>query len=217
VSFSEVFATAFEGLGAALYSIGLSMLSLQLKKDACETSYLTSSLPSHTRFLLGDDNSSTSDGDLLSTVCVFSNIVYGANFATSSIAIYNLFSFEQKMGPSLRTFGPTWKFWSMKIPVTLSFTGVILLRLIQPFTGLNLNQIDFLEAIIKAYCMLLVAALNLKAWYPTEEWYTMDAVHPEPCLRMFGRPSGGGVRLSQFEDGNEPIIPDVPASEHFKN
>jgi len=109
-------------------------------------------------------------------LCSLSGIFYGANFATSSIAIYNLFSFERKLHAALKNFNPDWKFWSMKIPVSLAFFELIVLNLTAPLTGLTESQRNLVDATSKAYFMVLVAALNTYAWRTSEEWYLWSSV-----------------------------------------
>jgi len=111
--------------------------------------------------------------------CTFGNIFYGADFATSTIAIYNLFSFEHKLWKPLQEFNPGWKFWSMKIPVSLGFAGVLCLNMSKPFTHLSSDQVTLVDALTRALVMPLVALLNLYAWRPGEVWYSWDDIRDD--------------------------------------
>lgn len=107
-----------------------------------------------------------------SGMCLFSDIIYGANFATSSIAIWNLIVLERSLHQDIADiFSPAMKFWSMKIPVTLAFS-ISFLKLFQPLTGMTSERVDILNATTKAYCMTLVALLNIFAWDASEKWYS---------------------------------------------
>eukprot|EP00930_Biecheleria_cincta_P084902 TRINITY_DN74327_c0_g1_i1.p1 TRINITY_DN74327_c0_g1~~TRINITY_DN74327_c0_g1_i1.p1 ORF type:complete len:414 (-),score=64.71 TRINITY_DN74327_c0_g1_i1:51-1253(-) len=107
-----------------------------------------------------------------SGMCLFSEIIYGANFATSSIAIWNLIVLERSLHQDIADiFSPTMKFWSMKIPVTLAFS-IGFLKPFQPLTGMSSARVDVLNAATKAYCMTLVALLNIFAWDASEAWYS---------------------------------------------
>merc|ERR1712113_31416 len=88
------------------------------------------------------------ENQLHSGICTFGDMMYGANYATSTIAIYNLIYFETHLGREMENFHPHLKFWSMKIPVTLAFT-ISLLKLVQPWTGLGNSEVDLLNAVVK--------------------------------------------------------------------
>jgi len=145
----------------ALYSIGLAFVVLNGHPKLCSPAF--AAVPG------SNATQGVDSGD--SGVCTFTEIIYGADFATSTIAIYNLFSFEHQLSGPLQKFNPSWKFWSMKIPVTLSFSELLVLKLTQPLTGLDTYELELLDTMTKAYFMMLVSLLNVFAWHPGEEWY----------------------------------------------
>mmetsp|Transcript_113471 Transcript_113471/g.316009 ORF Transcript_113471/g.316009 Transcript_113471/m.316009 type:complete len:468 (+) Transcript_113471:194-1597(+) len=154
----------------ALYSIGLAFVRLHLRPSLC------SAAPArHGPNATGAQEWQEQEQD--SGWCTFTNVIYGADFATSTIAIYNLFSFEHQLRGPLEKFSPGLKFWSMKVPVTLSFSLIIILKLTQPITGLEADVLKLVDTISKAYFMVLVSLLNVFAWRPSEEWYCW----PELC------------------------------------
>lgn len=107
---------------------------------------------------------------------MFKPMAYGMDFATSTIAIFNLITFEQQLKPYLGSFSPSLKFWSMKIPITLAFSQVIILRALQPWTEMTDSDVEILDAVSKGYCMVAVAFLNIFAWGPNEDWYLWEEV-----------------------------------------
>uniref|UniRef100_A0A7S1R1Z5 Uncharacterized protein n=1 Tax=Alexandrium catenella TaxID=2925 RepID=A0A7S1R1Z5_ALECA len=152
----------------ALYSIGLAFVVLNRDPSLCTA---------HVQATNGTQADANGGGD--SGVCTFTQVIYGADFATSTIAIYNLFSFEHQMSGPLEKFSPSWKFWSMKIPVTLSFSELMLLKLTQPWTGLDEMEINIVDTMTKAYFMMLVSLLNVIAWRPSEEWYYWEELRED--------------------------------------
>lgn len=150
----------------ALYSIGLAFVVINADSSLCSVPGSLSEGLNSTRLLSQNGGEGGDSG-----VCTFTQIIYGADFATSTIAIYNLFSFEHQLSHPLEKFNPAWKFWSMKIPVTLSFSELMLLKLTQPLTGLTTFEMEILDTMAKAYFMILVSLLNIIAWKPSEEWY----------------------------------------------
>jgi len=182
----------------ALYSIALAFVNLEYSPLLCNevnldplpmadtSSYWANGTVAGSNGTIVDDVSGTvDDSQLNSGWCTFKNVIYGADFATSTIAIYNLFNFEHQLHSPLKKFNPGLKFWSMKVPVTLAFSEIIVLKLTQPFTGLPDNILELVDTLSKAFFMILVALLNVFAWTPTEEWYYWDEVcEVQECRSM---------------------------------
>lgn len=97
----------------------------------------------------------------------------GANWMTSSIAIYTLVSFEIKFHhlQRMQEFGPRLKFWSIKLMVLVAFWSSGVMILIRDICGLSDNATNLLDASIRIYIMTGVAILNLKTWMPCSGWY----------------------------------------------
>eukprot|EP00931_Biecheleriopsis_adriatica_P106680 TRINITY_DN8107_c0_g2_i1.p1 TRINITY_DN8107_c0_g2~~TRINITY_DN8107_c0_g2_i1.p1 ORF type:complete len:485 (-),score=68.08 TRINITY_DN8107_c0_g2_i1:39-1439(-) len=144
----------------AVYHIVIVVLTFALDQPVC----VDLGLPSL------EHNATKTFFESGSGLCTFDLIVYGANFATSTIAIYNLIFFETTLHHEIEDFHPALKFWGMKIPVTLAFS-ISLLKAVQPFTGLDDEQVDLLNSSVKALCMTITAFLNIFAWKADEKWY----------------------------------------------
>lgn len=195
---------------SALYNISLSCMKVWISPDVC------SSEPWNDVVVNASSNVSGFTGDRLfqgdSGFCTFQNIIYGANWATSTIAIYNLVYFEVTLHDEIQDFNPRLKFWSMKIPVTLAFS-ISLLKLVQPLTQMNSQEVDLLNACVKAYCMTCTSLLNIFAWKPTEAWYDKENlrddrayVAPHSEHTEAGSDTGDNDSTSD-DDAAEAIIP----------
>jgi hypothetical protein len=136
------------------YTSALAVANVVLRKGLC---------------MPGPEAAAATDG-----ICSFGKIYYGAQFVASSIAIFNLFSFERKLHGALRQFKPGRKFWSMKIPISFGFFGVIVLEGSRPITHFTTDEVNIVDAIIRAYLMGLVSLLNIYAWRAREEFYIWD-------------------------------------------
>lgn len=163
-------------IGSAVYLISIAYINIAWDPGLCIDPDVGSAVPIPNATDVHSASWSPSGHQVASAWCVFENVIYGADFATSTIAIYNLFYFEQQLHRQLRRFKPGLKFWSMKIPVTLAFSEIIFLKLVKPWTGLTDSEINILDASSKGYFMVFVALLNICAWDPAEEWYDWPEV-----------------------------------------
>jgi len=199
-------AYAFTAVLGALYSIVLTFVTLTVDHTLCNAQAAHGPNATVVGRLGGQG----------SGVCAFTGTIYGANFATSTIAIYSLFSFERQLAGPLEKFHPAQKFWSMKIPVTLSFSELMLLKLTQPITGLSTEVCELLDVMTKAYFMVLVSLLNVFAWKPCEEWYQWEELCEEaPTNLLPGEEATSSdadtASESEYEDAEEclPVVLDT--------
>lgn len=153
---------ALTTLVSSLYSISITMTTVSLNRPVCVQDHFTNTTTNTTEIAPAVKRDSG--------YCLFNSMIYGADMATSTIAIYNLVYFETKLHPEIKSFHPGLKFWSMKLPITLAFS-ISFLKLLQPITKLENEEVDLLNTCVKAYCMMLTACFNIRAWRPFEEWY----------------------------------------------
>jgi len=137
------------GLGA-VYSISLTWTSWRLGIDMCD------------------------EGHYPAACSIQSNLV-GANWAVSSIAIYNLYTIETKFEhlSDMRQFHPRYKFWSIKLMVLVAFWATIFMAVIRDIWGLTDQQARLMDASFRIYVMAFISVLNVHAWKPLGGWYTV--------------------------------------------
>eukprot|EP00928_Gymnodinium_smaydae_P027670 TRINITY_DN2131_c0_g4_i3.p1 TRINITY_DN2131_c0_g4~~TRINITY_DN2131_c0_g4_i3.p1 ORF type:complete len:523 (-),score=117.65 TRINITY_DN2131_c0_g4_i3:253-1821(-) len=197
-------------IASSLYSIGLAYLNIVWDPGLCSALSPSLFTTSTTTAMAGADAArpTTASGHAYAEAwCIFKSIMYGADFATSTIAIYNLFSFEHLLHKPLKKFNPGLKFWSMKIPVSLAFSEIIVLKLLQPFIGLTNDEVDIFDAVSKAYFMVLVAVLNVCAWSPVEDWYYWEEVRDYEYRAVAAVPQGedGDSATSDGDDSESDL------------
>lgn len=130
-------------------------------------------------------------------ICSFRPYLVGANWCSSSIAIYNLLTIEHKFGrlETMMQFGPNLKFWSIKIMVLVAFWMGLVSVLVRDLWHLTDHQSQLLDATFRIYVMAMVSIINLKAWWPWSEWYWN--VDDEEVYRLTSRIS--------FLEGSQPL------------
>lgn len=140
----------------SLYLITVTWFRLRLKVEICES-------------------------DPWSAICAVTPYLSGANLVVSSIAIYNLFTFEEKFHQfqSMHQFGPRLKFWSIKLMVLVAFWVGILMGGLQIIFHLTPDEGMLFDASMRIYVMALVSWLNIAAWWPCKQWYSKVANHLE--------------------------------------
>jgi len=108
-------------------------------------------------------------------VCSLQYYLVGANWCSSSIAIYNLYTIEHKFGKldSMKKFSPNLKFWSIKLMVIVAFWASIIMVVVRDVWNLTDEQSHLLDASLRIYVMAFVAILNVKAWWPWSQWYNV--------------------------------------------
>jgi len=113
-------------------------------------------------------------GDYFPFVCNLQSYLNGANWCVSSIAIYNMYTIERKFEnlEKMAEFNPGWKFWSVKLMVLVAFWAALVMAIIRDWWGLTEEQGMMLDASFRIYVMLIVAMMNLKAWWPWSKWYS---------------------------------------------
>jgi hypothetical protein len=136
-----------------------------------------------------------------------------AGFVASSAAIYNVHIVESRFGMQLRDFRPLFKFFSVKVLISLSFGQSFVISTCQklstwqpdlvqnvvtrmPFIGdiLNLTDVQmflFYPTLMTYECMI-VALLHSWAWDADEAWYneTMESILDTPLDRALADDPG---------------------------
>jgi hypothetical protein len=136
-----------------------------------------------------------------------------AGFVASSAAIYNVHIVESRFGMQLRDFRPLFKFFSVKVLISLSFGQSFVISSCQklstwqpdlvqnvvtrmPFIGdiLNLTDVQmflFYPTLMTYECMI-VALLHSWAWDADEAWYneTMESILDTPLDRALADDPG---------------------------
>eukprot|EP00747_Dinoflagellata_sp_TGD_P103178 gnl/TRDRNA2_/TRDRNA2_168880_c0_seq1.p1 gnl/TRDRNA2_/TRDRNA2_168880_c0~~gnl/TRDRNA2_/TRDRNA2_168880_c0_seq1.p1 ORF type:complete len:593 (-),score=94.17 gnl/TRDRNA2_/TRDRNA2_168880_c0_seq1:182-1894(-) len=106
----------------------------------------------------------------------------GFTFCVSTIAIYNLITFEEHMKDMLDGFSPRLKFMSAKIIVSLAFIQSILISLFSrlfPDSALQKYPDSYQKQLCYAALMCVemvpVALLQYVAWSPEQSWYHVSS------------------------------------------
>merc|ERR1711924_194784 len=109
-------------------------------------------------------------------VCSIQPYIVGANWATSSVAIFNLFTIETKFHhvPNMHEFGPRLKFYSIKLIVFVSFWGGLIMTILRDLVGLTALEAKLFDASLRIYIMAIVAFLHVFAWWPWTRWYDIS-------------------------------------------
>lgn len=91
----------------------------------------------------------------------------------SMIAIYCILKVEGTFEKQLHrhNFQPQWKFWTIKIMIAVSFWVKIVMAIVRRWQHFTEDQVNLIDATLRIIVMLVVAGLNLKAWFPCAAWY----------------------------------------------
>eukprot|EP00928_Gymnodinium_smaydae_P043100 TRINITY_DN28958_c0_g1_i1.p1 TRINITY_DN28958_c0_g1~~TRINITY_DN28958_c0_g1_i1.p1 ORF type:complete len:620 (-),score=92.15 TRINITY_DN28958_c0_g1_i1:190-2049(-) len=142
----------------AIYSISITWIKFRLGYDVC------ADYPS---------------------VCSLQPYLVAANWCVSSIAIYNLFTIEEKFAnlQSMQVFRPRLKFFSIKLMVFVAFWMTFVMKIIRDACKLNDDEGKLLDASLRIYVMAIVAVLHIWAWWPWMSWYHMLDTMEEKLAR----------------------------------
>jgi len=101
----------------------------------------------------------------------------GASFIVSTIAISNIVSFEHSFAIQLKEFDPTWKFWGVKILVSIAFIQKMVLSFVfQGWAGYSTVQVDLMYSSLITLELLPIAIIMWRAWDPQRQWCKPDVV-----------------------------------------
>jgi len=111
--------------------------------------------------------------DKYPVVCTFDGYTVGAGFLASTLAIYNIISFEHNLEHYLKDFQPTWKFWGAKVLVSLAFmqNKIIITMLVDWIKYYSLTQGQLFYSSLMCIECVFVALLHMYAWNADAEWY----------------------------------------------
>lgn len=107
----------------------------------------------------------------------------GFTFCVSSIAIWNLVTFESHLSQQLHGFKPKLKFLSAKIIVSLAFLQEIVLKIVCHGKDWRPYQVNLAYASLMSVEILFVAILQYLAWKPCEV-ETLVALSRETSVRL---------------------------------
>lgn len=133
---------------------------------------------------------------LMPSVCTLKNYLDGAALLASSLAIYNIIVFEEKLKKFLGRdrFRPFLKFLGVKILVSFAFFQDFGLRLImQRFWNLAEPQTRLCYACLMCFEVCPLSVLVLIAWWPERgDWYAGD------CRQVVSATGEQSERLGQL-------------------
>eukprot|EP00929_Paragymnodinium_shiwhaense_P104759 TRINITY_DN69469_c0_g1_i1.p1 TRINITY_DN69469_c0_g1~~TRINITY_DN69469_c0_g1_i1.p1 ORF type:complete len:614 (+),score=107.35 TRINITY_DN69469_c0_g1_i1:86-1927(+) len=134
----------------AIYSISLTWVKWRLGIDICEVQ---------------------------PALCSLQPYILGANWAVSSVAIYNLFTVEVKFHHlhNMQMFGPRLKFYSIKLMVFVSFWDSLIMSVLRDALHLTELEAKLFDASLRIYVMAVVAIMQIAAWWPWTSWYSVVA------------------------------------------
>jgi hypothetical protein len=111
--------------------------------------------------------------------CGWDRFFSGAGFTASSIAIYNIFTFEHNLEPFLDGFRPRLKFLGVKLLVSLAFIQDVALQTATDlFLPLSKEQRQLLYASLICVEVFLIACMQVPAWNAKDAWFREDKLLP---------------------------------------
>jgi len=123
----------------------------------------------------GKGSAAENDAAEASVACGWERFFSGAGFTASSIAIYNMFTFEHSLEPFLMGFKPRLKFLTVKLLLSLAFIQDFVIQVASHLLlGLSREQRQLLYSSLICIEVLVIACLQVPAWNARDSWYDGD-------------------------------------------
>lgn len=176
----------------------LMLIDVRVFNVVAGTGAMFSILLTWSKFRLGHDMCAA-----YPSICSFQIYLLAANWCSSSIAIYNLYTIETTFEglATMRKFQPKLKFYSIKLMVFVAFWMTLVMAVVKDVCQLTDDETRLLDSSFRIYVMCFVSILNLKAWWPWSSWYSILDKREEGLRHQ---------RILDSETGREkPLLDDV--------
>eukprot|EP00929_Paragymnodinium_shiwhaense_P071822 TRINITY_DN36476_c0_g2_i1.p1 TRINITY_DN36476_c0_g2~~TRINITY_DN36476_c0_g2_i1.p1 ORF type:complete len:505 (-),score=60.65 TRINITY_DN36476_c0_g2_i1:290-1804(-) len=106
----------------------------------------------------------------------------GCGLLSSFAAIGNIMQVEQGFHTFLQRFGTMWKFWCVKILVSIAFIQSVSLRVVPPMCWWTTTRANLFYSSLLCVECFVISLCHVYAWGPYEDWYS--SAHTEAAISM---------------------------------